>query len=125
MNASFKHFLDRLNPATTSGQAPGQPEQQRSLDQITGDLTLYHSPGCPFCIRVSWAIEKLALNIAARNIYREPLARAELLAGGGRTTVPCLRIQEGEDVHWMYESTDIIRYLKALSNNANEHRRVL
>ncbi|MDT8320004.1 MAG: glutathione S-transferase N-terminal domain-containing protein [Xanthomonadales bacterium] len=122
MNASFKHFLDRLNPATTSGQMTRQPEQQRILDQMTRNLTLYQSPGCPFCVRVSWAIEQLALNITARNVYREPLARAELLAGGGRTTVPCLRIEEDSEIRWMYESTEIIRYLKALTKGANEQQ---
>ena len=38
---------------------------------------------------------------------------AALMQGGGKTQVPCLRIenQDGE-VQWMYESDDIIQYLK-------------
>ena len=47
-----------------------------------------------------------------RDTLRDASARAELLAGGGRGTVPCLRITEADgSVRWMYESTDIIRYL--------------
>jgi glutathione S-transferase len=35
-----------------------------------------------------------------------------LMAGGGKTQVPCLRIEHANgDVEWMYESDDIIRYL--------------
>ena len=42
-----------------------------------------------------------------------PENNADLIAGGGKSQVPCLRIEdENGDVHWMYESIDIIRYLK-------------
>ncbi len=36
----------------------------------------------------------------------------DLMDGGGKTQVPCLRIESPEgDVQWMYESDDIIAYL--------------
>ena len=36
-----------------------------------------------------------------------------LMQGGGKTQVPCLRIEhENGRVEWMYESNDIIQYLK-------------
>lgn len=39
-------------------------------------------------------------------------ASEELRSGGGRSTVPCLRIQQNDgSVHWMYESLDIVNYL--------------
>jgi len=35
-----------------------------------------------------------------------------LMQGGGKTQVPCLRIEQADgSVQWMYESDDIIRYL--------------
>ena len=38
---------------------------------------------------------------------------ADLIAGGGKSQVPCLRIETGSgDVRWLYESIDIVRYLK-------------
>ena len=37
----------------------------------------------------------------------------ELVEGGGRQTVPCLRIEAEDGVRWMYESLDIMRYLDA------------
>lgn len=36
---------------------------------------------------------------------------ADLMKGGGKTQVPCLRIDDGSgNVQWMYESDDIIKY---------------
>ena len=36
-----------------------------------------------------------------------------LKQGGGKTQVPCLRIEDSAgNVQWMYESDDIIQYLK-------------
>ena len=78
----------------------------------TDHLTLYHFTSCPFCLRVRMALKRLGLDIRYRNIRQDPDARAELLAEGGRTMVPCLRIDspDGKTV-WMYESADIVRYL--------------
>ncbi|MBV1909072.1 MAG: glutathione S-transferase domain-containing protein, partial [Kangiellaceae bacterium] len=40
-------------------------------------------------------------------------AKQELIAGAGKLKVPCLKIDEGEgNVQWMFESSDIIRYLE-------------
>ena len=40
---------------------------------------------------------------------------AELIKGGGKTQVPCLRIDDGiGNVQWMYESDDIIQYLSKI-----------
>ena len=36
-----------------------------------------------------------------------------LMQGGGKTQVPCLRIEQSDgSVEWMYESNDIIEYLR-------------
>ena len=40
-------------------------------------------------------------------------AFVELVGGGGSPTVPCLRIKGSSgDVRWLYESLDIIAFLK-------------
>ncbi len=77
-------------------------------------LTLYHSPTCIFCLRVQAAVRSLGLQIAGRNILTEPGARRELIQGGGSAMVPCLKIDEPETTRWLYESADIIRYLRTL-----------
>jgi len=54
------------------------------------------------------------LKIPLRDILFEPGNSVDLIAGGGKDQVPCLRIEnEDGDVRWLYESIDIVRYLKA------------
>ena len=75
-------------------------------------LALYYFPSCPFCVVVLDAFERMGLDIELRNIFAEPQWRQELIQGGGRKTVPCLRIEtDASHVTWMYESRDIIRSL--------------
>ena len=61
-------------------------------------------------------LQQAGISIETRDILREPDARTELLAGGGSQQVPCLRIERTQDgaeqVEWLYESVDIIRYLQ-------------
>jgi len=48
-----------------------------------------------------------------KEILYHPKNNADLVAGGGKSQVPCLRIEsESGDIQWLYESTDIIQYLK-------------
>ncbi len=76
-------------------------------------LALYHFPYCPFCVMVDRAIRRLGLDIERRDIRRERRHADALIEGGGRRTVPCLRIEgAGGAVHWLYESRDIIAWLE-------------
>ncbi|MAM56626.1 MAG: glutaredoxin [Salinicola sp.] len=87
-------------------------DAQAAVDRACRDLALYHFMSCPFCHRVRHQIQRLALPIELRDTQRDPERRQELMAGGGRTMVPCLRIDHGNgEVEWMYESADINRYL--------------
>ena len=86
-------------------------EQQRQLDAATAKLALYHFDSCVFCARVRKTIARLRLNIELRDILQDARHRRELAAGGGHTTVPCLRVIEGGQASWLYESADIIAYL--------------
>ncbi|MEM6995413.1 MAG: glutaredoxin [Myxococcota bacterium] len=76
------------------------------------DLTLYHYASCGFCRRVFFTLRDLGIDIADKDILRDPVARQELMAARGRTTVPVLRIRrdDGPD-QWLPESADIIRFL--------------
>ena len=88
-------------------------EQQTLLDQQTSQLALYQYAACPFCVKVRRAMKRNSLKVETRDAKRNDLFRQELLEGGGKVKVPCLRIvEESGDVKWMYESSDIIRYLE-------------
>jgi glutathione S-transferase len=78
----------------------------------TQDLALYYSETCWFCARVRQTIQDLGITVELRDIDREPKHRAELIAGGGKGQVPCLRRRLSNDgVDWLYESADIAAYL--------------
>ena len=72
---------------------------------------LYQYASCPFCARVDRFLQEFDINIEHRDTLRDPKAHAELVAGGGSSTVPCLRISSEHDVRWLYESLDIMQYL--------------
>lgn len=47
-----------------------------------------------------------------RNTVMDVSAYRELVTGGGRAMVPCLRIERDEgQVEWMYESIDIMQFI--------------
>ena len=82
--------------------APAQPQ-----------LALYYSEFCFFCHKVRKCLDDLRLDIALRDVVGVSGNRAELVAGGGKGQVPCLRLQYPDGrVEWMYESDDICAWLR-------------
>lgn len=79
---------------------------------------LYHHRACPFCVSTRTALSHLAVSVEERDIIRNPAYRAELIQGGGKAQVPCLRINSEHGDDWLYESDEIVRYLKRHAANA-------
>ena len=103
-------FLDWI---TTPRGIKRTPELQKEVDDKTAKLALYHFKSCPFCVKVRREMKRKSLNIVSYDVKRNEQRRQELLDGGGRVKVPCLRIEnEAGDVQWMYESSDIVDYLQ-------------
>lgn len=85
-------------------------------------LALYYSPTCPYCLRVFNVLDELgytpdlagagAGGIALRDKTANQQFAQDLLTGGGKKTVPCLRIEHNGEVKWQYESLDIIAFLQ-------------
>ena len=73
-------------------------------------LTLFKFDGCPYCRRVMKVIDELGLEVELRDTRQDPEAYGELIEVGGKRQVPCLFI----DREPLYESADIIDYLKSL-----------
>ncbi len=84
--------------------------EQAKVNKQVDSLKLYQFYACPFCIKTRRTIKRLNLPMETRNA-QEGQFRSELLAGGGEIKVPCLRIKEGDETTWMYESSDIMAYL--------------
>jgi glutathione S-transferase len=81
---------------------------------------LFHTTSCPYCVRVRKFLDASGIEIPLRDTMFDAAARQELISGGGRATVPCLRIETDGAVSWLYESLDIIEYLRQqiLTNRA-------
>ena len=76
---------------------------------------LYYYDQCPFCQMVLRGLNSFNVQVELNNTLTNPKNRQDLMQGGGRTTVPCLRItDDAGQVTWMYESSDIMSYLKSL-----------
>jgi len=89
------------------------PQQQQQVQQALAGHALYQLPTCPFCVKVRRAMRRLNLPIELRDVRADGRHRQDLINGGGKMKVPCLRIDH-EDGHseWMYESDEIVAYLK-------------
>jgi glutathione S-transferase len=74
-------------------------------------LALYYSKYCFFCQKVLMFLRDKDHDLDLRSTSDGEHAQA-LMQGGGKTQVPCLRIEQAEGgVEWLYESDDIIGYL--------------
>ena len=88
---------------------------QATLDNAMAKMSMYQFKTCPFCVKVRRELKRQALHIELRDAKNDTRHKAELVNEGGRHKVPCLRIEKSDDtVQWLYESTDIIHYLREL-----------
>lgn len=78
------------------------------------NIALYYKPTCPFCQKVLRSKDELGLEFELCDTSANSEYMEEQVAATGRKTVPCLKIIDGDDVQWMYESDDICDYLKKL-----------
>ena len=73
------------------------------------DLELYQFDSCPYCQKVQRVITARGVRVRLRDTMREPGARDELIARGGKAQVPCLFIDGAP----LYESDDIVAWIEA------------
>lgn len=94
-------------------------DEQAKIDDKTQSLSLYQLPSCPFCVKVRRTMKREGLKIELRNINGKNNFSEELVREGGKRKVPCLRIEkENSEVQWLYESSDIVAHLQALTKVA-------
>jgi glutaredoxin len=92
---------------------PKEPQELARIREAAAGLALYQYEACPFCVKVRRFLKVHSLEIPLRDAKSQPF-RDELLAGGGKLQVPCLRIEkDGQPARWLYESGDIITHLQS------------
>lgn len=83
------------------------------MDAASAGLTLFYFQTCPYCIKVRRVLRQLRLDLELRNISTSPANRLQLVQGGGKSMVPCLRIRRTDGSYeWLYESSAISQYLE-------------
>ena len=102
----FVSFLTRPKQVSRS------TEEQQSVNERAAKMSLYQFYACPFCVLVRREMHRLNLPIVTRDAQNNTPYRQELLSEGGNIQVPCLRIDGGDTPVWMYESKEIIQFLK-------------
>jgi len=106
MGNAFERAMDSRLPKIPS------PERERREALFRGH-TLFHFQLSPYSRRVRRVIAELGLGIPLKDTLDDSAAWNELMEHGKRDMVPCLKIETpGESTRWMYESTDIVAYLK-------------
>ena len=86
---------------------------QDKVDIQTKSLTIYQFEACPFCVKVRRFKRKNSLKIELKDAKNNENFKSELVNEGGKHKVPCLRIEKmSSKVEWLYESTEIIKFLK-------------
>jgi glutaredoxin len=106
-----------LTEKLTTPKGVIRPEAtQHQLDEITRHLSVYQFKTCPFCMKVRREIKRQSLKIELRDAQHDQQNREALLQGGGRVKVPCLRVPQADGSStWIYESDEIIAYLRQLA----------
>jgi glutaredoxin len=92
-------------------------EEQVKAQAAVSEISLYQFFACPFCVKTRRAIHALNVDVESRDINKNLHFRTELQESAGKVKVPCLRIEENDEVRWMYESNDIIEFIQ---NKVNE-----
>lgn len=100
------------NFVTRPSQKKRSLEEQAKVDAETSHMKLYQFRLCPFCVRVRRVLHRLNLSLEICDAKEDAGHREALLLGGGKVQVPCLRIDEGEKVTWLYESKAIVSFLE-------------
>jgi glutaredoxin len=102
----FADWATRPKPLSRSLQA------QAEVDAAARGLVLYQFYACPFCVKTRRVLHRLKVPVEIRDAQKDPQHRAALETGGGKVQVPCLRIDEGGETRWVYESNTIRAYLE-------------
>lgn len=120
IRAFFKTLRVIIGPFMLLGELATRPQglvrppmAQAAADQQCRDIVLYQYKTCPFCIKVRQEMRRLALNIERLDAQHAGMNREDLVRGGGKAKVPCLKITDhAGNSQWLYESGAIIQYLR-------------
>ncbi len=114
LRKSLGHAYILINSITFLKPIQRNDEEQLYVNLACQHLSLYQFDLCPCCLKIRRYLHQLDLPIACKDIEKNIQYRHELEQLGGLVQVPCLRINKmgRQDDKWLYESDDIIVYLR-------------
>jgi len=77
---------------------------------------LYINPGCPYCIKTLEVAHELEVPLLVKDVHDEGVSEELVLLGGKRQMPYMVDDQSGVS---MYESSDIMDYLRALKDHTD------
>jgi hypothetical protein len=92
--------------------------KKKALKRPLPGHTLYHFNVSPPSRRARYAVYECGFDIPFKEVLIDEVAWKELVKHGGKDQVPCLRIEGPQGTRWMYESADIVAYLRGKSTAA-------
>ncbi|WP_414500393.1 glutaredoxin family protein [Zymobacter sp. IVIA_12111.31 C1] len=100
-------------PALATTSATHDAKVQTAPIAKDAPLVLYYRDDCPYCWNVMSYLNDHHRELPMKEINSSEAISNELIIGGGKRQVPCLRIREnnGNKVTWLYQSAEIIKYL--------------
>ena len=102
-----------INRLTLPKPIPRTDAERVALQEAVSGLVLYEFQACPFCVKVRRELHRLGIDLERRDARRVDAFRDQLVSGGGAYKVPCLHIAEtASEPVWLYESDDIIDFLR-------------
>lgn len=102
-------WVDRLVPVRVQ---PRTKDEVDLLERESRRMHLYVAHSCPASIGVQRYCDRLGLRVVRKDVQRVNAYRNELLNGGGEPVVPCLRIENEQGIHWLYNSSSILEFLE-------------
>jgi len=80
--------------------------------ETLSNYQLFYFESCIYCLRTRFALWRMGIKLKKKEILFNSANKTELLKGGGKSQVPCLRIEKNAEVQWLYESSEIISYFR-------------
>lgn len=88
-------------------------QDRELLKKEIDKLALYEFQTCPFCVKVRRELQRLGVPIRRLDAQFNMSARNELKTLGHKIQVPCLRIETSNGPRMLYESKEIIAFLRS------------
>ncbi len=106
----YREVLSTLSCVLTA-QCERTAQEQKKADRLAGSISLYDLDFSSRSVKIRRHLKYLNIPVTIKSLNRCNAYQKELLNGGGRAQVPCLRIESKDGTRWIYDRVEIMAYL--------------